>query len=955
MITITLVAFLVLLLVSLASLTRVEMQVGGNGAKLSTAQQNAMLALNTAVGELQRYVGPDARVTSTAGALTGINVAYGTNAPWTGVWDAADTQTTPQTWLVSGNEQSAANAPLIVPTGDYTRNTFQDTNTRVSLVGSVSAGVSGGVVVPKVDVSATNTAGAPGVSTVVGRYAWWVGDEGVKARVNLNDDSSTLASYVPLVDDRQVAREMVQARVGGEAVLSGLSANAPELSKVVSRDQLGLMTGVSGAPDLYHAVSTTSRGVLATTVSGPTAGLKRDLSIDPTLVSAAFARVSDYTDTAYMDMPGTATYTRVYHMRAPSTTTSGAVVDGVAPVLTDFALGVFVFSPSGGDTALTVRIQPFFELWNPYTSELAMETLRVRIRNLPTITVTDNAGQTATVNLDSLLGVPAVFELPTLPGNDLFRFLPGRVQNWAGVASVSGTTFVATPNSKNSGATQYDFPNATSLPTPPTSLSLSAPGTTLEVELVQASTGSVLASYTSPTFDPLVRTSYAATLTNRRCVYRFRLSERYDYSLGNPGDWLTAVDPRSPQLPSSRFVADEPAPGNFSSSASTSFSGPTGSIFDRSASTGPSVSTLHFRQDVPVFELPRQPYTSVGALQHLGLAGQRPFALGNPWGTTGTAGNAMFDRYFFSGSTATTPTLGPSAEPFLNTRFHLYSSDQNAPPDLTTFRATPNARSSRYGLVAGAFNVNSVSVSAWEAVLASGALTSWTYADVTEQWGAQGSDGATLVGDLKNAFMHFPQSASETYEMDGGVPNYEVEEKQFYRRGVVELTAADRHTLATQIVAVVRARVAASGPYRSLQQFVDSGDLATALDTTAATAGAEVRTASSLGLPAATDASIDNLSSSYLSQADLMTALAPIASVRSDTFVVRAYGEEVNPATGAVGAKAWCEAIVQRVPEFVDPVANAPEADFSSLNSTNQTFGRRFQVVNFRWLKSDDI
>ncbi|HEY9249625.1 MAG TPA: hypothetical protein VIO38_10855, partial [Rariglobus sp.] len=103
LITITLLAFLVLLLVSLASLTRVETQVAGNNQKLSGARANALLALNLALGQLQKYAGPDQVVSAraditSAGALT---------QPYlTGLWKTSNTTSTPDTWLVSGNETS---------------------------------------------------------------------------------------------------------------------------------------------------------------------------------------------------------------------------------------------------------------------------------------------------------------------------------------------------------------------------------------------------------------------------------------------------------------------------------------------------------------------------------------------------------------------------------------------------------------------------------------------------------------------------------------------------------------------------------------------------------------------------------------------------------------------------------------------------------------------------------
>lgn len=66
LITVTLLAFLVLLLVSLASLTRVETQVANNNQSLAQARQNALFALNLALGQLQKHAGPDTRVTARA-------------------------------------------------------------------------------------------------------------------------------------------------------------------------------------------------------------------------------------------------------------------------------------------------------------------------------------------------------------------------------------------------------------------------------------------------------------------------------------------------------------------------------------------------------------------------------------------------------------------------------------------------------------------------------------------------------------------------------------------------------------------------------------------------------------------------------------------------------------------------------------------------------------------------
>jgi len=51
----------------------------------------------------------------------------------------------------------------------------------------------------------------------------------------------------------------------------------------------------------------------------------------------------------------------------------------------------------------------------------------------------------------------------------------------------------------------------------------------------------------------------------------------------------------------------------------------------------------------------------------------------------------------------------------------------------------------------------------------------------------------------------------------------------------------------------------------------------------------------------------------WLTQGDVLTPLAPVISARSDTFLIRAYGEpDVD-----TGAKRYCEAVVQRIPDYV--------------------------------------
>jgi hypothetical protein len=91
-------------------------------------------------------------------------------------------------------------------------------------------------------------------------------------------------------------------------------------------------------------------------------------------------------------------------------------------------------------------------------------------------------------------------------------------------------------------------------------------------------------------------------------------------------------------------------------------------------------------------------------------------------------------------------------------------------------------------------------------------------------------------------------------------------------------------------------------------------------------------------------------------------------SVRDETFTVRSLGEVV---TAEGTARAWCEAVYQRVPEYVDPRIEpwkAPMGDFIPASGAypespgkpfpymaNAVFGRRLKLVSFRWLRADEI
>lgn len=350
LITITLLAFLVLLLVSLAALTRVETQVANNNQQLAEARQNALMALNVALGELQRAAGPDQRTTAFAAlgegttAIATANVADNGLGPvsngtryWTGVWGNKSPPETlftaaPQPvllhWLVSGNENghtitAAADGHITAPTAAavvtftpaqpvtladgsaLSASANATTDLRVNnlpatlLFGSNSVGANIGafVAAPLVSITSSETPGLAGPARI-GRYAWWVGDEGVKAKYNLPDpyianntpdNGTTVASrdsrYRLLAAQRNGIERMTEFG-GANYAVAATAATDPlylGVGKTVTSAGISLTSpGVSSANLKKHAhdLTTHSHGVLADSQFG---GLRRDLTfhLDP--------------------------------------------------------------------------------------------------------------------------------------------------------------------------------------------------------------------------------------------------------------------------------------------------------------------------------------------------------------------------------------------------------------------------------------------------------------------------------------------------------------------------------------------------------------------------------------------------------------------------------------------------------------------------------------------------
>jgi hypothetical protein len=246
-------------------------------------------------------------------------------------------------------------------------------------------------------------------------------------------------------------------------------------------------------------------------------------------------------------------------------------------------------------------------------------------------------------------------------------------------------------------------------------------------------------------------------------------------------------------------------------------------------------------------------------------------------------------------------------------------------------------------LVRGSFNVNSTSVAAWQALLASNFNGAVPMADgsVSKAEGVPVSRNLPSIGN----------------DASSGSMVADQEKWTGHRR----LSADQIESLAEAIVKQIRER----GPFQSLAEFVNrrpggkgesslSGVIQTAIDESGINEpllDPESRVTIATG--ANTQAGSGNAADGapgIITQADLLTPLLPQLTVRGDTFVIRACGETVDSEGRRI--RAWCEATVQRKPEFVDP-ADSPTA--TPKSSVNQIFGRRFEIVSFRWLLPSEV
>lgn len=449
-------SFLLVLMLSLTLLIQVELRTADTAKQQLLARQNARLGLMVALGNLQKYAGPDQRVTARADIL-GTGSYVDQTKHWTGVWDSTNPSKAPA-WLVSGINPDPRAA--LTSQNSILIDLFDPNDVSY-----------GNIALPGVDRRETRV---PSISFDVGTYrssiGFWVEDEGLKASVALPDrwhdlelveyENNGLNYNQPSTWRRDRARKMAGSvfniRSDIERLISPSNANIPthlvnssnpdpndrgrttyrHFEKSTSLSELAM--GEIQLPRKYldfrsPDFTTVNYFTLTNTLDG---GVKQDLSHLKRLYdNSAGALPSQAELDALYDSPRWEYLTPeifkfvnffkdhrfdprlpppVIGPEVPENTSLQPVIHSTAPVLTElvWSAGLGVRSTNSGPTN---EVYLYFfvigELLNPHGFDLATgngtgafpgdpSDVQVKITNLPTITITNETTASAPTVID---------------------------------------------------------------------------------------------------------------------------------------------------------------------------------------------------------------------------------------------------------------------------------------------------------------------------------------------------------------------------------------------------------------------------------------------------------------------------------------------------------------------------------------------------------------------------
>ena len=186
-VTLTLMVLLSILALGLISLSTISLRTTSRGSAQNQARANARLALMLALGSLQSELGPDRRINCSADIDAAVPPGQ---RKWLATYDSwraedpnrPDSATKFRRYLLSGDKTTlgtlaSAKTPL---SGETVTLVGQGTLGSMGMDGKVTAGL--------VSVAASG-------SKLPGKYAWWIGDENAKAKINAGRDIPSKTGY----------------------------------------------------------------------------------------------------------------------------------------------------------------------------------------------------------------------------------------------------------------------------------------------------------------------------------------------------------------------------------------------------------------------------------------------------------------------------------------------------------------------------------------------------------------------------------------------------------------------------------------------------------------------------------------------------------------------------------------------------------------------------------------
>jgi hypothetical protein len=1002
-------SIVLLALVAMTALAKVEIAASNQNLAHLQARQNALLGIMIAIGELQRYAGPDQRVTARAEIFAAALQDDDPRLLWTGVWDS-ENPTDPPYWLVSRS-----------PVGD-----FNDTEifNYIEILPQIHNPLSA-TTYPAVKV--------PFIATNNGNVAFWVSDESLKGSLNSRSSLSPQTDKNWLSDfltecDKHVLNQQLAENPGVLQTLGLDPIPVSERTKLFTLSEIPLAYAMAESEDFtsryLHHLTDETYGVLANTLprSNPHSGLKKDLSLKPELHSQALADALDRAvhmepllaeaDPAQREFAWEGSLRRRHFIRPQATDpATDDPVFSITPILTDFYMLIGLNRASSNDrnripeigalptTAIVARTQFHFEFWNPYSSALVPEDMIIEITGLPSVLLKTNNPESSHIAIDlqrvfmtegaetpQTFTIRLPFKDTGFNSTDSRSWLPGRVYSWVGPNNYSA-------GDKSPDAKFYDRELSTGIWVRPTGQFYPQPfnqnnrfGLSVQNPIqitvhVKTSTGATIALFEAVEFEDFSTPTdaYAQQTTATQFGFRFQLNEPGLMVSDDPyqkGAWLRQYDLREPRQKvqsTAGIITDElyiPPNGLVPTDYTSTSISESQTLFDRTmGATGKNIM-----EDIPLFEIPRLSPLSVGELQHLRIHARRPQSIGNRWGKTL---NSAFDQFFFSGADKELlhGLLPINHTPLPNRRLVPWQRTDTLTAAAIELIAD-EAATARHFFVSGAFNVNSTSPIAWQSILAAHQIDAWRHvhfegADApgvglhsNNNTGDQDSELPTFEKPLANAFFRFPQTAQETYQIGqkrSQLPGFDPEPPtEFFRQGVVQLADEDIKALSTAIATRVKEALQIRGrPFETLAAFLSETpfDALSEFDDTSGNvlerALADVPSIHRRNVfnpqPGMTELQeIWHHTPNFLSSADIMTNIAPYANVRGDTFKIRAIGSSKNSLNATISSRVTIQATVQRLPVTVwsDPLINNPDP---------QLFGRQFIITFISELAADEI